>query len=184
MLKKKVFSLCLQSRINLFLNLVPLDQSLPNISEFVLHFARKEEIKSIKRSGNRTENQLNKCQAVHFPGPKNKKAFVLCITHAGVNPCILVSNARDSQRSFSGDKCVDATRGVSLPCFLLPAGRYQLVSFCPLNCRPRVKLRIEMGTFKGDFTITFLQACNFRYVTKSYENLSVLKLNLKIHTFS
>jgi hypothetical protein len=31
-----------------------------------------------------------------------------------------------------------------------------LVSFCPLNCRPRVKLRIEMGAFKGDFTMTFL----------------------------
>ena len=85
-----------------------------------------------------------------------KKAFALCITHAGVNPCILVSNARDSQRSFSGDKCVDATRGVSLPCFLLPAGRYQLVAFCPLNCRPRVKLRIEKGAVNGDFLLIFL----------------------------
>lgn len=150
----KVFSVFLQNRIDLFFKFGAF-RSVITISEFVFHFARKEEIKSTKRSTNRTENFTN-VRLCTPPALRIRKAFAQCITHAGVNPCILVSNARDSQRSFSGDKCVDATRGVSLPCFLLPAGRYQLVSFCPLNCRPRVKLRIEMGAIKGDFTMIFL----------------------------
>ena len=61
------------------------------------------------------------------------------LTHAGINPCLLVAYAGDSEGSLSGDKCFGSAH-FPFSC-LSPApfpivARDQLLAFGPLNCRP------------------------------------------------
>jgi len=71
-----------------------------------------------------------------FPMPLKVDAKSVKLTHAGINPCLLVSYAGDSEGSFSGDKCFGAHFPFSSPATFPIVARDQLLAFGPLNCRP------------------------------------------------